>query len=133
MVTNPEFLSRMTFTLTFSPAAERKTPLMKFSSIQGSSSPILVSLASFLSDQQLTQNYLPKSGLGRILRGGAAGRWDRAHITGRRSTIGKRHLAGGRSAVGWAAAEGSVVFHVDLQRTKALVFVDQQFDRHEGR
>lgn len=38
--TYPEFLSRMTLTLTVSPAEERKTPLMKFSSIQGSSSPI---------------------------------------------------------------------------------------------
>jgi hypothetical protein len=41
LVTYPEFLSRITFTLTVSPAEERKTPLMKFSSIQGSSSPIL--------------------------------------------------------------------------------------------
>jgi hypothetical protein len=36
------------------------------------------------------------------------------------SAVGKRHLIGGRSTVGRAAAEGSVVFHVDGSSNETL-------------
>lgn len=106
--TYPEFLSRITLTLTVSPAAERKTPLIKFSSIQGSSSPILrhVQLAE-VPMMRSARHCLPKGGLGLV----ACGRRDRGHVGGRGGSVCESHLAIGGASVGGSSAEGRVEFH----------------------
>lgn len=95
--TYPEFLSRMTLTFTVSPAAERKTPLMKFSSIQGSNSPILNRSTRCLS--YLDARDSPQGCLGLLLAGGT-GRGRNAHVASRGGAVGKGHLARSGTTVG---------------------------------
>lgn len=115
LVTYPEFLSRITLTFTVSPAAERKTPLMKFSSIHGSSSPILKLLIMARYFEFWVES--PECGLGLLLAGRAGGGRD-AHVTSGGSAIGKRHLPGGRAAVG---RESVVVLHLALGKVSIVI------------
>lgn len=116
--THPEFLSRITLTLTVSPAAERKTPLMKFSSIHGSSSPILALLLITCDALHIHRLHLilPQGGLGLILSR-TNRRWDSRHVGGRGGSVLESHWTGSRDAVSLRTGKGGVNGHTSLQRT----------------
>ena len=101
-VTHPEFLSRIPLTFTSQAVVERKTPLMKFSSIQGSSSPILfrVSVLLIINNQSFRWFCLPERCLGSILRSSRR-RWNR-HIVGGRRSIRIAHLARNGASIRWS-------------------------------
>lgn len=111
----PEFLSRITLTLTVSPAEERKTPLIKFSSIHGSSSPILfLLLITHDSPHAKWLRYiLPKGGLGLILSR-TSGRRHSRHVGSGRGSVLKSHWTGSRDAVRRSTRKRGVQIHTSL-------------------